>query len=610
MSKSSPMNNQQEPKKWPQRLALAMAIFAFLLFGGGWFLNQKYLREEARMFGTLSPISGQKIWVTGQELFRFEWSGSTNEDTSLEVARDPEFRDLVLDAVGPKSPYLTDKIPGEGDYYYRLVRHNNGEVVTLLEPVRFTVITMTAPQLIYPFGAMNSQEGKVMRFYWQAKHGVSKYHFQLSFDQSFKHLLSDFVVEETQTTPQNLPVGEFHWRVRGEGDTNVATQWTEARRLRIEGPGSLAKDTEPAKNVVAFTPPPPPATKPVAKVEESVMATPEISQQNQKVILRVGKNKRNIASVQTSWTNPPVLTWKKMKEATSYEVQISPKADFSKLEWSQSLEKNQVTWDKAKPGHYQWRVRAIGKNQVKGSYSSPATLEMSLPAPVLKKKIYTHQVKAKTRAQLTAASQIPVMWDKIPGASSYKVLVSENENFLPSKVDLKVDRNTASVSLTEGGNYFVKVAVLGAEGETVSEFSKASTIKFEKKNMIPAVTKKSEPTLTPTPMLTPAPRAAEPVKNQLAMPQPKLPPNGVSLVSLNGTQDPILFKWAAVEKAEVYRLEIASDEAFKGTIYTTTSRETQIVVTKLLPRGRSFWRVRAEQGSAKSDWSQAFAIEK
>jgi hypothetical protein len=307
------------------------------------------------------------------------------------------------------------------------------------------------------------------------------------------------------------------------------------------------------------------------------------------------------------------LVWNKIKGTKTYDVQVSSKADFSKLEWSQSIAKNQAYWDSVRPGRYYWRVRANGTNGAKSEFSNAASIEVSLPAPTLKKTL-THSVKVKNRADLSTPTAVPLTWNSVPGASAYKVIVADNESFLPVKVDIKVDRNNAKVSLVDGGSYFVKVAALNADGEAVSEFSKISTLKFDKRAPAAAApASASTVKASKKAQATPEPRVAEPPpapKAELATPRLKLPPNGVSLVSLNGTQDPILFKWEAVDKAETYRLEISSDEDFKSITHSTTTRENQVVITKLLPKGRNFWRVRAEQGTSKSDWSQAFSIEK
>jgi len=457
-------NSQREPTKLPQHLAVVMAIFAFILFGGGWLLNQKLETDEANLKASLAPVEGQKIWITGQEQFRFEWSGKTEENTFIEVARDPEFGDLVLNEATIKSPFLTDKIPGEGDYFYRLITRTGDDNLVALKPVRFTVITRTPPQLIYPFGAMTSQEGKTLRFYWQSKHGVSKYHFQLSFDRSFEHLLSDFVVSETQSSPQNLPVGDFFWRVRGENDANNFSQWTDLRHLRIEKGDSLAAtkipDVPPVQPFEELGKTEAVKSDPVRTVEKTVEKPVE------KPI-----EKKSVAAAKTKVTKPQVAK-------TTRSMDSDPK---------------------------------------------PTTKP---PKPVAK-KVVTKEVVAKE-------------------------VVAKKEK--PKKAPVAIEVVSAPIA------------------------------------------KERKPASVP--------------KNILAMPRPKLPPDGVSLVSLNGTQDPILFKWEAVEGAEKYRLEIAADAGFKNFIHSTVIRENQVVVTQLLPKGHIYWRVRAEQGTNKSSWSSSFSIDK
>ncbi|MGZ3742770.1 MAG: hypothetical protein ACXWRA_02830, partial [Pseudobdellovibrionaceae bacterium] len=146
----------------------------------------------------------------------------------------------------------------------------------------------------------------------------------------------------------------------------------------------------------------------------------------------------------------------------------------------------------------------------------------------------------------------------------------------------KVDRNLASLNINKNGHYFVKVAAVGSTGELASQFSDVASIEYEKKYIPP--------------------------KPSLPSPQPKLPPDGVSIVSLNGTQDPISFKWESSD-ADSYQLEIALDEDFQQIAHSVTTQETQIVVTKAFPKGRLYWHLRAQKGSLKSDWSPTFSLE-
>ncbi|HEY8272740.1 MAG TPA: hypothetical protein VIG33_17735 [Pseudobdellovibrionaceae bacterium] len=571
-----------------QGLIVVTSLLALVFLGEPQLLNQFPILNGSPSIVNVntatqaSPTNGQKIWLKNQSSVRFEWSGPINEDTFLEISRDRDFKDLVLEEPSPKFPFLTDKLPGDGDYFYRIVQKSSEQENVLLKPVAFTIVTQNPPQLIYPFTPMSIPETKPLRFYWQGKHGVTHYRFQIAFDALFENLFSDLLVEETQTIPQKIPAGHFFWRVRGEDDSTASTLWSEVRVLRSEG----VPDIPPVAAAVTL-PPPPVTTKAKNPPPAKTLASPKVAKTIQKFMLhyRNKENLRSPASLQNALITPPILSWSKSKGALSYEVQISKKSNFSQIEWTKSVSAPKTKWDLAKPGKYFWRVQALGETGAKSPFSSLNTLDLSLPAPKIK-KLFSHNVKVKSEAQLSEPSPMPISWAEVVAASGYRVVVSENKNFSPTLLDLKVDRNLASVELNKNGHYFAKVAVLGASGEIVSDYSDIAGLEYEKN-----YEKKS-----PSPKVT------------LPAPQPKLPPNGVSIVSLNESQDPISFKWEATD-ADAYQLEIASDEKFQQIIHTVVIRENQIVVSKTIPMGRLYWHVRAKKDAYKSDWSPTFSFE-
>ncbi|MGZ6440272.1 MAG: hypothetical protein ACXWRU_09480, partial [Pseudobdellovibrionaceae bacterium] len=216
-----------------------MVLLALVYFGGTQFFGGiPFLTtpsENLKKPTQASPTNGQKIWVKNQASVRFDWSGTVNENTYLEVSRDRNFQDLVLEQAAPKFPFLTDKLPGDGEYFYRIIQDSEKEEEVLINPTSFTIVTQNPPQLIYPFSPLAIPETKALRFYWQEKHGVNHYRFQIAFDGLFENLFTDLLLEETQTIPQKIPVGHFFWRVRGEDDPATTTLWSEVRVLRSEG---------------------------------------------------------------------------------------------------------------------------------------------------------------------------------------------------------------------------------------------------------------------------------------------------------------------------------------------------------------------------------------
>jgi len=654
--------NSRGPRKRSKYKAVRIVIFVVICLFVVSSLVKRFSSnvKTADASASLSPLNGQKVWIDGQELFRFEWSVQTDDASIIEVARDSEFQDVVIESEAPKSPFVTDKLPGEGDYFYRLVQKSGDQVQVLLQPVHFTVVTKAAPQLIYPFEPTTSEDGKPLRFYWQPKHGVARYHVQVSFDKGFKNIFSDFSSEETKTAPQNIPAGDFFWRVRAENDETSTSNWSETRTLHIQKGAASSEDVgdapapapveaaapaakPEAKTVAKLEAPPPPVAtpKPVAKApiaekpkpkptpEEKVLTSPVVAQTVQKETLSFVSKKhgRHPASVHGNLENPPALAWKKVKDAASYEVQVSKKANFSKLEWTKIVTGNQAVWDEAKPGHYFWRVRAQDDKDKKGPFAITSTLDLNLAAPKMKKS-FSHHVKVKTKVALAAPVAIDIDWEKVPGSKGYRLIVADNENFSSNILDTKVDDNAGTVSLVEGGTYFLKVAALGPDGDMVSEFSNVATLNFEKENKIPAPKEKKkvkasksvaakerdeepeEEAPAPPAKKARAPAAVIEKANILPIPKPKFPLNGISIVSLSGAQDPISFKWEAVPTAELYRLEIASDGAFKHVIHSAASHENQTVVMKAMPKGKLYWRIRAELGTDKSAWSQVFYFER
>lgn len=100
-----------------------------------------------------------------------------------------------------------------------------------------------------------------------------------------------------------------------------------------------------------------------------------------------------------------------------------------------------------------------------------------------------------------------------------------------------------------------------------------------------------------------------PAKLQLEIPKLKLPPNGVSIVSMDGIQNPISFKWEEVQGIEYYRLEVSAAANFTEILHSEVIKGNQAAVVKTWPSGRLYWRLRSEKGGDKSDWSSVYTFE-
>lgn len=510
-----------------------------------------------------TPLSEQSVWLNKKEPIRFEWTGEADKDTVLEVARDPDFRVLLLEEVYPVAPHFTDKLIDDGTYFWRMAQRTSRGKNPHFGPIRFVLVNQAGPVLIFPFVDLKSPELKPLKFYWQEKKGIAQFRFQLSLDKTFNNPLKNHLVNGTQTSSQKLPGGEYYWRVRAEEHPMATSSWSETRKFVVQ----KAKEDPPKKKVERVAPP----VRKKEAPEPLKLASPKIFSGSLNAVLKF----RGASA--DSLMNPPTLKWKKTSGATGYELQISRKSDFTQMEWVAVVPEPQSKWHEAKPGKYFWRVRAVNGDTITGPFSTTNTLELKLPPPSIK-NVISQKLKKRSSVEGPEALPVSLSWNAVPQASGYQVLVSGSKKFNPLKLDIKADKASTLLELEEGGNYYIKVAAVNANGDVVSGFSNVAMLKLTEERVMDA-------------------------------PLAKLPPNGASIVSFSGQQMPISFKWDSVEMAEKYRLEISTMAGFKKIIHTEVLRETQFILTKSLPKVRLFWRVRAEQGNEASDWSEVYSFE-
>lgn len=556
------------------RFAIFFVVLMFYFSPNGGLLSGGALAAEPGWLKAKSPLNEQNVWLNSKEPIRFDWSGEADKDTVLEVARDSDFRVLIVEEFYPASPHFTDKLKEEGTYYWRLSQKAEGGRKAHFNAIRFIVVNPVGPGLIFPFSDFKSPPAKPLKFYWQEKKGIAQFRFQLATDSAFNNLHTDRLISGTQTDAQKLSEGTYYWRVRAEENPAATSAWSEGRSFQV-----TKAPAEPAKPKAVKIPPPRKKAPlgPLPSVAGPVKLTrPHVKGSAQNVVLKFKGGKNNAPSAETI-LNPPVLRWSETPGATAYELQISRRSDFSQLEWVATVAGTEAEWAEAAPGKYYWRVRALNGENITGPFSAAGNLDLKLPVPVLKNHS-PYKLKLKPAADGSMFSELSLAWTPVPGASGYQVLVAENMRFAPVKHDLKSEKPAMEIELKEGGTLYVKVAALGPGGESGGSFSKVAVLKVE-------------------------------VESELPAPVLKLPPDGSAIVSFNGQQAPLSFKWDEVGAAENYRIEISMTPDFKKPIYSEVVEFPQTVLNKKFPKVRLYWRVRAEQGKAKSSWSEVYSFE-
>jgi serine/threonine protein kinase len=241
-------------------LGLATLVLAGIVYRGK--LNTaiqslRTLAESQRVFTPSSPAAEQMIWMKDAKSLEFSWAGTSGAEIFLQLAKDPEFRDVILEAANPASPYIPQAptLPEFEDrnYFWRLVRKDGATTEPLFESVRFQVLTLAPPQPSWPIDQATSVVDKSMLFSWLQKSADVSYQFQLARDGDFQQLFSSQKTRDVQVTVSALPEGVYFWRVRAEND-NGSTRWSQARTLTLKKPEVQAPVSVPAPVPVVAPP--------------------------------------------------------------------------------------------------------------------------------------------------------------------------------------------------------------------------------------------------------------------------------------------------------------------------------------------------------------------
>lgn len=328
-------------------LCLGVGILAFKLREPLASLFSKQANQESSNLVAQSPAPEQNVWLKDQLGFEFSWSGTLPPHSSLQLAKDLEFRELVFTQEDPPSPqtlppseitHLEDR-----GYYWRLV---DGDGKTpLTETIHFTVLTQTPQKLLWPLHQSTASAESALLFSWYPKAGCSSYRFQLSRDKDFREMITDQMLADVQWNSKLSLEGDLYWRVRAE-DANGFSRWSETRLITLKktvtAPVMAQTDARNASLSVAPTTPATVPPKPMAAtVKEPMRATPPatITKPNQRK-LGLKAIMKNSASKKT--VHPKAASTKISKKAAPQAPAMASKIAVSAKPTPASAPKRQI----------------------------------------------------------------------------------------------------------------------------------------------------------------------------------------------------------------------------------------------------------------------------
>ncbi len=539
----------------------------------------------------ISPANGKSIWLKDDQKIDFVWrpTGDTSRalKSVIEFSRDDSFGKLILQSTVDGNTFSL--APGQrpkGEFHWRVHLKDTSDS----EPS--TAFSLTAypdspPVLVIPHDRQNftfnrdsGETGKEVSLAWQDDAGSSTFDLQVASTPGFESPLINIHSVRTSEKTNALTVGSYYWRVRGLNRDRNDSPWS------TRGSFSVGE-------------------------EITHLPTPEIKQT--RIDFEVPRDVLDKAPPGVSMTGTGVrsvtvtpLTWSAVSGANDYEVEVSKKPDFSKSTIIKTAGKLTYAPPEVKPGPMYMRVKALGPKDASSDVSSLGVLQVSDAPPALKVEPPTEEHFKDNETLMQSRHEFDLNWSRDPFAESYQVDWGLDEDFKVSKT-FEVPSPDYKITVSKTAKYKARVRPLGHDKQPVGPYSTVQTYSY-KKILDPPPVKlpvAAAPAQAPAPLTSPPGLARAPTSAP-GLPSPVLtePLRDASVVSLEDSVSFVNLKWHKVSGAETYEVQVAQDADFVHVIDSTKIKINAYTVSKPLPEGKVFWRVRASRKKLTSDWSE------
>jgi hypothetical protein len=365
---------------------------------------------------------GNKVLLTSYTPVLNWWDSSIPEGTTfshyqIQIATDNLFATVVLEATSPISEFVPAvPLPDNTRYYWHVRAFNTDGHFSNWSAARYFRSAMLPPQLASLAAGENVPNRRPL-LDWNDVGGASSYSIQYSLTSAFtKLLITASSSQSGYQTAKDLPANSLvYWRVRANG-TNGPSLWSVVGSFKTGNPPSAATPVLPAKNALTAQP----------KLDWSDVSVP------------VGTT-FDYYQIQIS------------RDVTFSSVDIEDKATVSNYSPSVVLVGN---------SRYYWRVRAYNTDGHYGAWSLTYYFRTPIDMPTLLAPAHQN-VQAIVR---------PVFdWEDTPGAASYLVQVSLDENFSSYLVSTTTYTSyfTPTINLPAGVTVYWRVRANGANGPSL-----------------------------------------------------------------------------------------------------------------------------------------------
>lgn len=544
----------------------------------------------------------------------FAWNVPTNANSyNLQISTQPDFGVILYDDI-TSNKVVTKFITDYNTRFYWRVKAVYSDCETEFSNVRTFRTAYAPPQNLYPPKDTFCHSNTVT-FKWDAVNGASSYRLQVTEGDSLNlnAIVLDTLINARQFTYYfGKSLQSYCWRVRAEDNQNIGLWNADTMRFKttFSPPKHLSpQDGEETGITVKFAWS---QDIPGSTFELQVSDTNNFNLIQHRIYDYSGLTKDTIvlklprfnkkywwrvrvsdAYCRSDWSSPtyfrtkllkPILTfppnnsvkmplqitfeWTKPEGWESFEIHISKDAQFNTIYAGRTgIITNSVTIsDFEQSTKYYWRVRAVNKEDT--SHWSDVFSFTTGPNPLEIPKLIS-----PTNNGENFPLAVTFIWSSVPKAKYYQLQVAEDLQFSKKLYDVVNISDTFYLisDLKPMSEYFWRV--LAYNDSSSSNWS--SIWRF-----------RTQPPLPQGPVYL------------------SIPPNGSM-----GVNTALSLIWSPVQYAELYHLQVATDENFLAqTLVVDDSNliQPQKYLTGLEFDKKYFWHVRAYNPAGSTPWSETW----
>jgi len=374
--------------------------------------DDKIELRELLIIPETPPNNKYFVICKSRDAINFKWSSDLSSAETIQVALDPDFKNIKYAGTTKLKGYTIDITPG--DYYWRVI-----SLKEISQARKFTVLLDKQPEIIFPEKneVIEIIENEMVNFKWTKSDFVLGYDFNLSQDQSSQNSGSNTRCLINSVNIPDIKSGNVMWNVK----YNYPESFTTLFEPKISGAFNL-------------------------KIVSTAHVKPKLlNDDNMKV---------------SKFSNKMNFNWEGSKGVKNYTVEISRDRDFKEILQTSATRLTAHSANILPEGRYFFRVSAnYNDNTIVTSDITP--FDVITPQPVISQ----YPENGSTVTDLY--DSLKFTWQDKTNTWNYIFELSSDPDFKNIIHSVKTEKTNAQIKMPPKGRYYWRAAIVDKSGEPV-----------------------------------------------------------------------------------------------------------------------------------------------